>query len=162
MRDGISTFFYGRSFTLRTDLTALMSNTGGGHRALHLQRWSDCLQQYDFQVQFTPGKDNVADFLSLPITSQSSSTQMVTDGEEELVHLVFSLQNAVSLQELEDASTAEPSFGTLIEYIRNRWPSHIPSELESFSSVKIKLSCWGDVCVARWPLCSDPFGPRVV
>lgn len=50
-------YLYGRSFTLRTDhqaLTALMSTLGGGHRPLHLHRWSDRLQQYDFQLQFMP------------------------------------------------------------------------------------------------------------
>ncbi|KAJ7998311.1 hypothetical protein DPEC_G00221380 [Dallia pectoralis] len=54
-------YLYGRSFTLRTDhqaLTALMSTSGGGHRPLRLYRWSERLQQYDFQLQFTPGKTN--------------------------------------------------------------------------------------------------------
>lgn len=60
---------------------------------------------------------------------------MVTDDEEELVHLVYSpLQNTVSLHELEDTLIAESSFGTLIEYFRKGWPPHVPLKVISASS----------------------------
>ncbi len=61
-------YLYGRAFTLRTDhqaLTALLSTSGTGHRPLRLHRWSDRLRQYNFDLKFTPGRDNVvADLLS--------------------------------------------------------------------------------------------------
>lgn len=38
----------------------------------------------------------------------------------------------VSLHKLEDALAAAPSFASLIEYIKNGWPSRV---LESFSRV---------------------------
>lgn len=72
---------------------------------------------------------------------------MVTDGKEELVHLAYSpLQNMVSLQELEDALTAEASFGTLIENIGNGWSFHDPSELKLYSHVK--MNCHAEVMPA--------------
>ncbi|KAG1940200.1 retrotransposable element [Pimephales promelas] len=61
-------YLYGRAFTLRTDhqaLTALLFTSGTGHRPLRLHRWSDRLRQYNFDLKFTPGRDNVvADLLS--------------------------------------------------------------------------------------------------
>ncbi|KAJ7991418.1 hypothetical protein DPEC_G00283640 [Dallia pectoralis] len=145
-------YLYGRSFTLRTDhqaLTALMSTSGGGHRPLRLYRWSDRLQQYDFQLQFTPGKTNVvADFLSRPAAIQCSAVS--PEDEEEVVHLVHSpLKDTVSLRDLESASAAEPVFSMLRDYIRHGWPARVPPELEPYHRVKHELSCWGEVCIAR-------------
>ncbi|KAJ7991327.1 hypothetical protein DPEC_G00296170 [Dallia pectoralis] len=145
-------YLYGRSFTLRMDhqaLTALMSTSGGGHRPLRLYRWSDRLQQYDFQLQFTPGKTNVvADFLSRPAAIQCSAVS--PEDEEEVVHLVHSpLKDTVSLRDLESASAAEPVFSMLRDYIRHGWPARVPPELEPYHRVKHELSCWGEACIAR-------------
>ncbi|KAJ7998292.1 hypothetical protein DPEC_G00221180 [Dallia pectoralis] len=145
-------YMYGRSFTLRTDhqaLTALMSTSGGGHRPLRLYRWSDRLQQYDFQLQFTPCKTNVvADFLSRPAAIQCSAVS--PEDEEEVVHLVHSpLKDTVSLRDLESASAAEPVFSMLRDYIRHGWPARVPPELEPYHRVKHELSCWGEACIAR-------------
>ncbi len=64
-------YIYGRKFTLRTDhqaLSALMSPSGSGHKPLRMYRWTDRLQQYDFTIQYTSGRDNVvADLLSRSI-----------------------------------------------------------------------------------------------
>lgn len=159
-------YLYGRSFTLRTDhqaLTTLMSASGGGHRPLRLHRWSDRLQQYDFQLQFMPGKSNVvADFLSRPVTTHCPApspadeqdtvhcSAVFTEDEEEILHLVHSpLKDTVSLQDLESASAAEPTFSRLRDYIRHGWPAHFPPELEPYHRVKNELSCWGEACIAR-------------
>ncbi|KAJ8353780.1 hypothetical protein SKAU_G00213470 [Synaphobranchus kaupii] len=64
-------YLYGRRFNLRTDhqaLTTLLSASGSGHRPLRLHRWGERLRQYDYQLRFTPGRDNVvADLLSRSI-----------------------------------------------------------------------------------------------
>ncbi|KAJ8015112.1 hypothetical protein DPEC_G00022770 [Dallia pectoralis] len=119
-----------------------------GHRPLRLYRWSDRLQQYDFQLQFTPGKTNVvADFLSRPAAIQCSA---VSPEDEEVVHLVHSpLKDTVSLRDLESASAAEPVFSMLRDYIRHGWPARVPPELEPYYRVKHELSCWGEACIAR-------------
>lgn len=61
-------YLYGRHFVLRTDhraLTSLLHPGGSGHRPLRLHRWADRLQQYNFDVEYRPGRQNqVADFLS--------------------------------------------------------------------------------------------------
>lgn len=46
---------------------ALKSTSGRANRPLNLCRWWDCLQQYDFQLQVPPGKDDIeADWLFPP------------------------------------------------------------------------------------------------
>ncbi|KAJ8375048.1 hypothetical protein SKAU_G00056280 [Synaphobranchus kaupii] len=64
-------YLYGQRFNLRTDhqaLTTLLSASGSGHRPLRLHRWGERLRQYDYQLRFTPGRDNVvADLLSRSI-----------------------------------------------------------------------------------------------
>ena len=68
---------YGQAFTLTADhqaLTALMSTSGTGHKPLQLYRWSDRLQQYNFQLQFTPGHHNtIADHLSRSVMAVDTS-----------------------------------------------------------------------------------------
>ncbi len=81
-------YLYGRAFTLRTDhqaLTALLSTSGTGHRPLRLHRWSDRLRQYNIDLKFTPGRDNVvADLLSrsAPPTPHHTHTHTDTDQVE--------------------------------------------------------------------------------
>ncbi len=148
-------YLYGRSFTLRTDhqaLTTLMSSAGTGHRPLRLHRWADRLNQYNYQLLFTPGKDNVvADFLSCSAAEPTSAAkQPEADIESDLVQLVYEpLQAAVSLEELKRESAADPLFVTLSTYIQNGWPARVSADLTPFSRVRAELTCWGESCIAR-------------
>ncbi len=148
-------YLYGRSFTLRTDhqaLTTLMSSSGTGHKPLRLHRWADRLNQYNYQLLFTPGKDNVvADFLSRSaVEPTSTAKQPESDIERDLVQLVYEpLQAAVSLEELQRESAADPLFVTLSNYIQNGWPARVSADLTPFSRVRAELTCWGESCIAR-------------
>ena len=146
-------YLYGRAFTLRTDhqaLTALMFTSGTEHRPLQLYRWVDSLQQYDFKLHFTPGRDNVvADLLSRAFIIATPASQLV-DMEDDLILLLHTpLQAAVSLRELQQASAEEPLFCILRSYIRGGWPIQVPDELTQFARIKAELLCWNDTCVAR-------------
>ncbi len=65
-------YLYGRPFTIRTDhqaLTALLATQGSGHRPMRLLRWADRLNQYNFSLEFMPGRANtVADLLSRAVS----------------------------------------------------------------------------------------------
>ena len=74
-------FLYGRRFIIQTDhhsLVHFMKQPNMSHRQA---RWSELLQQYDFEIQYTPGPSNVvADALSRradhdPASSPSSTVQ---------------------------------------------------------------------------------------
>ena len=152
-------YLYGRPFTLRTDhqaLTALLSTSGTGHRPLRLHRWYDRLRQYNFDLKFTPGRDNVvADLLSrsVPASAPTSAPALHVGSdcmEQDIINMLHTpLQSTVSLQELRDASEQDPILSTLCTYIRDGWPPVVPEELATFSRVRQELSCWNDACVAR-------------
>ncbi|XP_062373903.1 uncharacterized protein K02A2.6-like [Sardina pilchardus] len=150
-------YLYGRKFTLRTDhqaLTTLLATSGTGHKPLRLHRWADRLQQYNYGLQFTPGRDNVvADLLSRSIPTQP--TPPVEDlehdqTEQDLIQLLHApLQETVSLRELVDASAADPVLSVVSAYIRHGWPTKVPDELSPYFRIREQLACWNDTCVAR-------------
>ena len=82
-------YVYGRRFTLVTDhlaLRTLLTTGGTGHRPLRLHRWCDRLQQYTFNVQYKPDRDNwVADCLSRSYGGEELQVQSAvfdTDDEQ--------------------------------------------------------------------------------
>uniref|UniRef100_A0A674DZP4 Gypsy retrotransposon integrase-like protein 1 n=1 Tax=Salmo trutta TaxID=8032 RepID=A0A674DZP4_SALTR len=157
-------YLYGRLFTLRTDhqsLTTLLSASGTGHKPLRLHRWADRLRQYDYQLKFTPGRDNVvADLLSRSFDAPTP-TVLPDDNETDLVQMLYApLQSVVSLEELKQASEQDPTLSTLRTYIRTGWPAHVLEELATFARVKHELSCWEEVCVSRGFCTVVPSGLR--
>ena len=150
-------YLYGRAFTLRTDhqaLTTLLATSGTGHKPLRLHRWADRLQQYNFRLHFTPGRDNVvADLLSRAIPNSPPDPYLAPgqdQAEHDLVQLLHTpLQETVSLREIQDASADDPTLSTLSTYIRQGWPVRVPDEMLPYSRVRDELSCWNDTCIAR-------------
>eukprot|EP00063_Salmo_salar_P013349 XP_013988184.1 PREDICTED: uncharacterized protein LOC106565488 [Salmo salar] len=140
----------GLCLDVRKSLTTLLSASGTGHKPLRLHRWADRLRQYDYQLKFTPGRDNVvADLLSCSFDAPTP-TVLPDDNETELVQMLYApLQSVVSLEELKQASEQDPTLSTLCTYIRTGWPAHMLEELSTFARVKHKLSCWEEVCVSR-------------
>ena len=82
--EGWHTYLYSCQFVLRTDhraLTVLLSSEGSGHQPLEIHRWFDHLNQYNFGVQYRPGKQNqVADFLSRA-SANLHNTECAVGGE---------------------------------------------------------------------------------
>ncbi|MGH0159456.1 UNVERIFIED_CONTAM: hypothetical protein FKN15_037301 [Acipenser sinensis] len=138
---------------MRTDhqaLTALLSTSGSGHKPLRLLRWADRLNQYNYTLEFTPGRQNtVADLLSRAVVPPST-VQQVTDTEPDLVQLLQApLSAVVSMELLRKGSQDDALFTTLRTYIRGGWPSSVAGELLPYYRVRAELSCWEDVCIAR-------------
>ncbi len=105
-------YLYGRHFTLRTDhhaLMTLLATLGTGHKPLRLHRWYDRLRQYNYSLQFTPGRDNVvADLLSRSIPAENTCTGS-RDVETDIIQMLYiPLQDVVSLQELKTAFDQGP------------------------------------------------------
>ena len=148
-------YVYGRSFTLRTDhqaLTALLATSGSGHRPLRIHRWYERLHQYNFTLQFTPGRENVvADLLSR--STPPPAVEPTPDNSDlDLIQLLHSpLEAIVSLQDLQQASEQDPVLSQLRTFIHSGWPpaSGLPDSLAPFRRFKDELFCWNDHCVAR-------------
>ena len=60
------TYLIGSTFTVITDHKPLVPlfNNPNSRPPLRLERWLMYLQQFDFKLQYKPGKDNAADYLS--------------------------------------------------------------------------------------------------
>lgn len=136
-----------------------MATSGTGHRPLRLHHWYDQLCQYNYNLQFTLGRENVvADLLSRSVPVQGI-TDVVNHPETDIIQLLHTpLQSIVSLPELKTASEQDPILSQLRTYIREGWPSQVSGELSAFAHVKDELSCWNDTCVAHG-LCTVIPGP---
>ena len=108
--EGWHTYLYSRQFVLRTDyqaLTVLLSSEGSGHRPLQIHRWFDGLNQYNFGVQYRPGKQNqVADFLSRA-SGDLPNTECAVGGETFRVVCQY-LDSVVTSGELRQESEKDP------------------------------------------------------
>ncbi len=106
-----------------SEAVRLLSASGSGHKPLLLHRW--CERQYDCQLKFMPGRDNVvADHLSRSIAAPAPAASPSShDVEPELIQMLHApLQYAVSLEELQDESEHYSMLTTLHTYISSGWP----------------------------------------
>ncbi len=149
-------YLYGRPFTIRTDhqaLTALLATQGSGHRPMRLLRWADRLNQYNFNLEFMPGRANtVADLLSraVSVTKETGGVAADTESDEDWVHILHGpLSSVVTLAELQQASAADEALTTLRTYVQDGWPAKVDDRLLPYYRFRNELSCGGGVCLAR-------------
>lgn len=57
-------FLLGGKFTIETDNQALISIIDNKYKNARIHRWALLLQEYTFEVKFTPGKKNIADAIT--------------------------------------------------------------------------------------------------
>ena len=155
-------FLYGRRFTLITDHQALKTllTTGG---SLRLHRWSDRLQQYNYLVEFRPGRLNVvADCLSRSFDAPASSAsdppspRLETDVEDEedaVVNTIFGnlASPVVTIEAVASATSADSVLQSAIEFVVQGWsPSkaEVTSSCRSFYELREDLSVVGR-CLLR-------------
>ena len=117
---------HGRAFTIRTDhqaLTALLATQGSGHRPMRLLRWADRLNQYNFRLEFMPGRANtVADLLprAVSVTKEADGASADTESDEDWVHILQGpLSSVVTLAELQQASADDDTLTTLRSYVQD-------------------------------------------
>ncbi|KAJ8342697.1 hypothetical protein SKAU_G00326250 [Synaphobranchus kaupii] len=129
-------YLYGRAFTIRTDhqaLTALLATQGSGHRPLRLLRWADRLNQYNFKLEFVPGRTNtVADLLPRAVSTTVGLVGGRPDSteDEDWVQTLYGPLRAVVTQiKLQQASAEDEMFSTLRTYIQDGWPVEVDASL---------------------------------
>ena len=105
----VAQYFYGCQFVLQTDHQAVtvLSSGGSGHRPLRIHRWFDRFNQYNFEVQYIPGKQNqVSDFL-LRVSGGLHNTECGVGGETFQVVCQY-LDSVVTPGELRQESEKDP------------------------------------------------------
>lgn len=106
------------------------------------------MRRYNYQLKFTPGRDNVvADLLSQSITAPTPAASPSSDDvESEFIQMLYApLQSAASLEELQRESKHDSMLTILHTNIRSEWPTRVPEELVPFAMVQNELLRWGDV-----------------
>lgn len=159
-------FLYGRRFRLVTDhqaLRTLLTAGGSGHRPLRLHRWADRLLQYDFDVVYKPGKDNVvSDCLSRayedkytapPPAATEEVTSSQTDDEDAWIQTLFGSlsKQIVSFEAVAAATDADPILRTVRDYVINGWPTdrrQLSPDMRVYFSFQHELSVSGN-CIVR-------------
>ena len=141
-------YLYGRKFLLRTDHSALVTLLSGGNKGrkpMRLLRWSERLQQYNFDIVYRSGKENsVPDVLSRFVRSESSPTDGSELNNDSLtVSAVFGCQALHTLTPIE-ISTPTKTDPVLIEishFFHHGWPKKCENQdLKPYFSVKDELS----------------------
>lgn len=145
-------FLLGRHFVARTDHKPLIGLFGRGRPVpcnanARLQRWALLLSQYDYDLEYKAGKDNVvADALSrLPVEDE-----LKTNTPEEYVKLVESLSyDDLSFSIIKKQTKRDPVLCQLVNCLRFGWSNDSKPVLVEYASVREDLSLFDDVIMYR-------------
>lgn len=141
-------YLYGRPFTVRTDHQCLkqllMNGVDGGSAPCRVIRWATKLLQYNFDVQYIPGKENkVADALSrVPMNSRDSNIELFT------LSLNLNKNEPITIDELKCETSSDNTLTVLKDCILKGWPSRIsllPECIRPFWNVRHELSVVNDI-----------------
>ena len=150
-------YLYGGHFTLITDCkpVELILNNPQSRPPARIERWNLRLQDYDFDVSYTKGHDNPSDFLSrhLPINDTSGDKQFQNIAEKYVCFLTqHAIPKAMTLPEIQQATTADPTLQLLMELITtDKWnlidnlttqshPNVSIPELKAYRKIKSELA----------------------
>ena len=150
-------YLYGGHFTLITDCkpVELILNNQQSRPPARIERWNLRLQDYDFDVSYTKGHDNPSDFLSrhLPINDTSGDKQFQNNAEKYVCFLTqHAIPKAMTLPEIQQATTADPILQLLMELITTgKWylidnlttqshPNVSIPELKAYRKIKSELA----------------------
>ena len=144
-------FLLGRKFVIRTDHKPLLGLFGRDKQIpmnanARVQRWALLLSQYDYDLRFKAGKDNVvADALSrLPV----SDSVLDSSTPAEYISLVECLENQnISYEKVRLVTKNDPILSKVIQCVKFGWGSD--ALLSEYAAVKSDLSIYDNVLLFR-------------
>ena len=135
-------YLYGRQFTVVTDHKPLVSIFGNpnSNPPLRIERWILKLQQYDYNIIYSPGENNPADFMSRHPTFGTATTGREAKIAEEYVNMVVSnaVPKALTISEIQDETLKDDTLQYVIQAVRGRWTKveSTDSDLVSFYNIR--------------------------
>ena len=116
-------YLFGNSFKIVTDHKPLVPLFNNPHSkpTTRIERWLLKLQQYEFIMEYKPGKDNPSDFMS---RHPRKITDNLTQLTEEHVNFVVTnaTPNSISLDEIKEATQQDPVLQLAMEALMtNNW-----------------------------------------
>ena len=143
-------YLYGRQFTVVTDHKPLVSIFGNPNSKppLRIERWILKLQQYDYDIIYSPGESNPADFMSRHPTCGTATTGREAKIAEEYVNMVVSnaVPKALTISEIQDETLKDDTLQSVIQAVRGRWTKveSSDSDLVSFYNIRDELTITPD------------------
>ena len=118
-------YIFGAPFIIYTDhkpLTTIFNNPRA-HLSARIERWAMRLQPYAITVQYRPGHDNPADYLSRHPVNQTPSGREEKIAEEYINYLVeTATPRAMSVDEVASETTNDATLRAVIKSIQtNHW-----------------------------------------
>ena len=145
------TYLIGSSFTVITDHEPLLPYFKNPNKrpTLRIERWLMYLQQFDLKVEYRPGKENIADYLSRHAMPLSEKDGRKSEKYEDTIRMVLQthVPRALTLEEIRTATKEDEDFQRLIQYIHKGKEQHLKSDpqLKPFSKIFHELSVVDDV-----------------
>ena len=142
-------YLYGRPFTIKTDHQCLkqllLNGVQGGSAPCRVIRWSTRLLQYNYEVQYIPGRQNViADALSrLPQADPDSDLDLFHIALDTTLVTLNASTPPISIQELRSETNKDEQLIELSNLIEHGWPSRlnaVPSHMRAYWNVRNELS----------------------
>ncbi|UYV80805.1 K02A2.6-like, partial [Cordylochernes scorpioides] len=136
---------WGLKFTLKTDqssLTTLLTTKGNYRAGLRIARWSARLMNFDYNIEYKKGRDNVLpDYLS----RSSLSSYEDYDGEVELIASINQDMLAISEEEFLRECSLCPEIIALKEQLMKPWSNNESSQLNKNFRFRKDLSVQEDL-----------------
>ncbi|UYV63679.1 hypothetical protein LAZ67_2005286 [Cordylochernes scorpioides] len=136
---------WGLKLTLRTDqssLTTLLTTKGNDRAGLRIARWSARLMNFDYNIEYKKGRDNVLpDYLS----RSSLSSHEDYDGEVELIASINQDMLAISEEEFLRECSLCPEIIALKEQLMKPWSNNESSQLNKYFRLRKDLSVQEDL-----------------
>uniref|UniRef100_A0AAY5KA75 Gypsy retrotransposon integrase-like protein 1 n=1 Tax=Esox lucius TaxID=8010 RepID=A0AAY5KA75_ESOLU len=134
-------YLYGSHFIVITDhkpLELIFNNPRASSPA-RLERWRLRLQQYTFTVQYKPGKDNPADYMSRhPVDGQH--TDNCSGNAEQHINFIIdnTVPKAMTLDEVRHETMKDPVLQTVIKELKGKAWTHLKQTMPDACHAKLK------------------------
>ena len=138
-------YLYGAQFNVTTDHKPLVTifNNGNTKSTARCERWCLRLQTYQFEVKYSPGKENPADYMSRhPLETEDGKPTRSEIITENYINMVESLStpNAISTEELQEETNNDATLNMVKRALKDSQNWHKHEELLPYLKIRDELS----------------------